>query len=90
LKKAVDTWPDLPVVISNRVLPYSDSPFGPSWDNIAAALGSGYHDRICKIHLTDPLNSHLEKIRSNDAELFPALTDLFLSVEGDLDLVFQD
>jgi len=90
LKEILDIWPDLPVVILNRVLPCNDSRFGPSWDNIAGALDSGCHNRICKIHLADPPNSHLERFAVVMQKPFSALTDLYLSVEGDLDLDFQD
>ena len=86
--KIPDTLSVVPVVISEshlhlyippRLLPDQ----GHVWSNKVAALNSEHHTRICQIHLSNIPNSHVEAIKAAMQKPFPALTDLFLSVNGD-------
>jgi len=88
-EKTLDTWPDFPVVISDKNL-RSHSHFDRRWSNIAAALDSRYHDRIFEIELSKIPDSHLETIAAAMQKPFPALTKLILSVQGDTDLVIPN
>lgn len=84
-KKTLDTWPNFPVVISDRNLRSLRR-----WGNIAATLDSGYHDRISEIELSNIPNSQLEKVAAVMQKPFPALTKLFVSVKCDTVLIIPN
>ena len=75
VKKKLDIWPPLPIVISGRFHPIISA----NCDNIKAALE--HHDRVCQITLYFDF-CELEDIDiiASLEEPFPILTDLNLSV----------
>jgi len=69
VRKMLDVWPPLPIVIRHSARPKS------VWDNIIAALER--NDRVCQIRLELDLRSW-EKVLEAMQKPFPALTDLML------------
>jgi hypothetical protein len=70
VRKILDIWPPLPIIISG----YYHKITGE--DNIVAALE--HNDRVCRIHLQDLSSSLWEAVLAATQEPFPALTDMEL------------
>jgi hypothetical protein len=70
VKEMLDTWPPLPIVVSN----YCIEMLGV--DNIIAALE--HNDRICEVDLENISSSQFEKVLAVMQQPFPALTCLKL------------
>ncbi|KAI9508218.1 hypothetical protein F5148DRAFT_1375995 [Russula earlei] len=69
-----DVWPTLPVVIIHGLN------LSKSWGNIAAALESDHHDRICEIDLFLIPTSEWERLAAAMQKPFPELTLLRFGV----------
>jgi hypothetical protein len=73
----LDTWPALPIVISNAGHPYGLVTRGLNTDSIVAALE--HNDRVREIDLHYVPNQLLEEFAALLPEPFPVLTSLMLS-----------
>jgi len=76
VRKMLDIWPSLPIVISSYATPNDE-------DNIVAALE--HNDRVCDIYVGHVSSSPWETIMAEMQEPFPTLTHLHLDAikEGD-------
>ncbi|KAI9510571.1 hypothetical protein F5148DRAFT_1147433 [Russula earlei] len=76
MSEMLDVWPVLPVEISR----------GPNmshfWENVAAALESEHHHRICKIGLFYIPTTEWERLAATMQKPFPELTYLRFRAEG--------
>ncbi|KAI9507919.1 hypothetical protein F5148DRAFT_46596 [Russula earlei] len=79
MSEMLHVWPVLPVVISRgSSVMYRSS----IWGNIAAALKSEHHNRICEIDLSPIPASHWERLAAGMQKPFPHLTSLRIFAEG--------
>ncbi|KAI9511205.1 hypothetical protein F5148DRAFT_389533 [Russula earlei] len=77
MSEMLDIWPALPVVISHgSVLSYY-------WENVAVALESEHHHRICEIEFAGIPTSRWERFAAVMQKPFPELTYLRFRVHGD-------
>ncbi|KAI0249430.1 hypothetical protein BJV78DRAFT_695135 [Lactifluus subvellereus] len=76
VRKTLDIWPCLPIIIKARDFDTSRDLFSEDGDNVIAALE--HPDRVCQIHLGGLTNSLLEQIAIAMQEPFPVLTCLVL------------
>ncbi|KAI9507137.1 hypothetical protein F5148DRAFT_152312 [Russula earlei] len=74
ISEMLDIWPVLPVVISLTTYPSSESYPDRCWGNIAVALESEHHHRICVIDLSVIPASHWERMAAAMQKPFPELT----------------
>ena len=77
LRKMLDIWPTLPIVVQNWRFGDHSRPGSKAVGNIAAALG--HRHRVCQIHLEDFSRSLFHMSSATMQESFLALTDLHLS-----------
>jgi hypothetical protein len=76
VKETLAVWPPLPIVIMQVGQP-------TQMDNIILALE--HNDRVCRIDLLDVMNPELEEFLAAMQQPFPALTELGLVLDEDLD-----
>ncbi|KAI9450979.1 hypothetical protein F5148DRAFT_1152589 [Russula earlei] len=80
MSEVLDFWPAFPVVISQPDPSLEFSKSHPDfWGNVAAALESEHHHRICEIHLPDIPASHWERLAAAVQKPFLELTYLWFS-----------
>ena len=75
MKEMLDTWPPLPIVVSNYCIEMWDV------DNTIAALE--HNDRICEVNLENIPSSQFDKVLAVMRQPFPALTCLKLWSHGE-------
>ncbi|KAI9455201.1 hypothetical protein F5148DRAFT_1378121 [Russula earlei] len=78
MSEMLDVWPLFPVVIDHNSTAYEFSNSYPfqCWGNIAGALESEHHHRICKISLAVIGRSYWERLAAAMQKTFPELTSL--------------
>ena len=75
VRKTLDVWPSLPIIMKYYEPPASDV------DNVVAALE--HHDRLCDVTLWNVPSPQLEEFSAVMKEPFPALTHLWLKSNDD-------
>ncbi|KAI9513369.1 hypothetical protein F5148DRAFT_15 [Russula earlei] len=82
MSEMLDVWPALPVVIRQGYTSWKVLESYPdSWGNVAGALESERHHRICEIHLPVIPTSYRQRLAAAMQKPFPELTFLRLWVE---------
>jgi hypothetical protein len=75
VRDKLDIWPSLPLIVEGNMAST------PGTGNIIAALGRS--DRVCRVSLFHLADWQLEEVSASMQMLFPQLTDLLLSSNGD-------
>ncbi|KAI9507947.1 hypothetical protein F5148DRAFT_41875 [Russula earlei] len=82
MSEMLDVWPVLPVVLSQPHASWGVSKsYLDSWGNVAGALESEHHHRICQIHLFDIPTSRWERLAAAMEKPFPELIFLRFGIE---------